>query len=150
MKKRQRSGSESPAQSLSTEELLLPPWFLDYRCASALRKMMPEILVHKMRFYFDDWGCLVCRSKKRRYGSNGMCHICATRIQKRLYWCLQRRAPKTLDQTRATRSADEHLDRVQIARTLLADIAQREWSPNRLELRTSVRRVNGVNSPARG
>ena len=149
MQKRQRSASESPAQSLSTGGLHLQPWFLDFRCASALRKMMPEILVHRMHFYFDDWGCLVCRSKKRRYGSNGMCHICATRIQKRLRGCLQRRTLKPWDQGPAASSAEEQIDRVQIARTLLADIARGEWSPNRLKLRTSVKRVKGINSPAR-
>jgi hypothetical protein len=155
MKKRQGSVRKSPEQSLSTEGLLLQPWFLDNRCASALRKKMPEILVHKMRFYFEDWGCLVCRSKKRRYGSNGMCHVCTTRIQKRLYWCLRRRTLKPSDQTAADQtaaisSAREQVDRVQIAKTLLDDIARREWSPNRLRLRSSVRRVGGVNSPGRG
>ena len=53
-------------QQRELDSIFLQPWFLNKKCASAIRSLVPEAFVHKMRFYFDDWGCLVCRSKKRR------------------------------------------------------------------------------------
>ena len=146
MKKRQPARSRGSSARFSMKELFLQPWFLDKKCASAIRRMVPQVLVHKMRLYFEDWGCLVCRSKKRRYGSNGMCHICTARIQKRLYWCLRKRALTTTVADPQPEHAQD-IDRVRIARTLLSDLVNGEWSPNRLRLRTRVGRVNSVNSP---
>jgi hypothetical protein len=120
------------------DSIFLQPWFLNKKCASAIRSLVPEAFVHKMRFYFDDWGCLVCRSKKRRYAANGMCHICSTRIQKRLFLCLQRRDMQ--DARRADGLPPTLIDgveRVRSARTLLSDLVQGEWSPNRMKFRKS-------------
>lgn len=136
---KKNSASHARRKNYASHELdsiFLQPWFLNKKCASAIRSLVPEAFVHKMRFYFDDWGCLVCRSKKRRYAANGMCHICSTRIQKRMLWCLQRRDIQN------ARLADglhptliDGIERVRSARTLLSDLARGEWSPNRLKLR---------------
>lgn len=134
-------------ESISTDDLLLQPWFLGKKLASSIRSMMPEIFSHKMTFYFEDWGCMVCRAKNRRYGSNGMCHICTTRIQKRICGCLKKRALKTPAEVRSQNSTVQEIDRVQIATNLLSDIARGDWSRNRISLRTSVRRVKGFNAP---
>ena len=134
------------SQSLPSADLLLQPWFLDKKRSSAIRRMMPEFFIHKMRFYFQDWGCLVCSSKKRRYASNGMCNLCAIRIQKRLCRCLQKRALKAPEHSPTVLGARQ-VDRVRIAKTLLSDFACREWSPIRLSLRSSIRRTKSVNSP---
>jgi hypothetical protein len=146
--RRKRGAPGTSPPTFIADEVFLQPWFLDKKCAAAVRRLIPRICSHKMRFYFEDWGCLVCRSKKRRYGSNGMCHLCTTRIQKRLRLCLQRRAVKESDQGSPARAAQQEPDRVQIAKDLLSDIARREWSPNRLTLQTSVPRVKSVNSPS--
>jgi hypothetical protein len=130
------------SRNVHTESLLdgtfLQPWFVDRQSAAAIHRLIPRAYFQKMLFYFEDWGCMVCRSKTRRYGSNGMCHICVTRIQKRLFLGLKRRAlmpePKI-----AVKDAVDDADRVRSARTLLKDLAQREWSPHRLKLRTTKR-----------
>src|ERR1700727_2547061 len=125
MRKKRETRGRRPPTSVA-DETFLQPWFLDKKCASAVRRLIPRICTHKMRFYFEDWGCLICRTKKRRYGSNGMCHICTTRIQKRLRLCLQRRAVKESDQGSPARTTQREPDRVQIAKNLLSDIARGE------------------------
>jgi hypothetical protein len=47
MNKQQKS-----RQGLSLQDLLLQPWFLDKRSASAIRKVASHAFLHKMRFYF--------------------------------------------------------------------------------------------------
>ena len=126
-------GRSRATQQHALDTIFLQPWFLNKKCASAIRSLVPDAFVRKMRFYFDDWGCLVCRSKTRKYAANGMCHICSTRIQKRLFWCLQKRS-LTLAQT-PTPKMIRGVERVRSATTLLSDLVRGDWSPNRLKLR---------------
>jgi hypothetical protein len=122
------------------DDIFLQPWFVGRNCAAGIHRLIPDMFFQKMLFYFEDWGCLVCRSKTRKYGSNGMCHICVTRIQKRLVLCLKRRAlmpePKITE-----RDVIDDADRVRSARTLLKNLTQGEWPQRRLRLRTT-KRVN--------
>jgi hypothetical protein len=115
-------------------DIFLQPWFLDKRCAAAIARMVPDTFRDKMRFYFDDWGCLICKTKTRRYGSNGMCQICVRRIQKRLLLCLRKRAGKSSIPSPTKKPAVE-VERVASARILLRDLVKQEWSPNRMKLR---------------
>lgn len=132
----------------SVDEVFLQPWFLDWHRAAAIRRMVPDHFLHKMRFYFEDWGCLVCGSKRRRYGSNGMCHVCIHRVQKRLFDCLKKRHVTTDEAHRSTRLMDE-VARVRSARVLLSDLVDGSWSPSPSRLSCSVRRTRSKNSPGR-
>ena len=120
-------------QHLLLDDIFLQPWFLSKDIAFAVRHLIPDTFLNKMRFYFEDWGCLICGSKNRPYLSNGMCGKCVNRIQKRLFWCLEKR--------RLTPSASPSTDvmngeeRVRSAGTLLSDLARGAWSPNRMKLR---------------
>jgi hypothetical protein len=147
MKKHKPAPRKGRSAQLSMKDLFLQPWFLDRACAAAIRRMVPELFVHKMRFYFEDWGCLMCKSKTRRHGSNGFCHQCTSKVQKRLYWCMRKRALPSTPRGSTREDEIQQMDRVRIARTLLSDLVREDWSPNRLRLRTSVRRINSVNSP---
>ncbi len=140
--------SPRKARSRSTDEVFLQPWFLDPEHAAAIRSVVPDHFVHKMRFYFEDWGCLVCGSRKRRYGSNGMCHICITRILKRLVGSMKRR--RICVESRlpsASTALMSEIARVRSAKMLLGDIVSGKWVPNRLRLSSSVRRTRSKNSP---
>lgn len=129
----------------SVNDVLLEPWFLDRRRAAAIRRIVPDHFAQKMRFYFEDWGCMVCRSTKRRYGSNGMCHICVLRIHRRLITSLRRHwveKPPSLP----TRLMDE-VARVRSAKALLSDFADHGWSPSALRLSSSVRQTRSKGAP---
>jgi hypothetical protein len=117
----------------SMNEMFLQPWFSNNECAAAIRRVVPPTLFHKMRYYFEDWGCLICKSKERPHVSNGMCGQCAARIQKRLFWCLQRRGISSPE--RDTPDIPNGEDRVRSATTLLSDLARGEWTPKRMKLR---------------
>lgn len=132
----------------SAGDVLLQPWFLDSRRVAAIRRIVPDHFARKMRFYFEDWGCLVCGSKRRRYGSNGMCHICIHRVQKRLIGCLKRHLVEEPPEL-PTRLMDE-VARVRSARALLSDFVGGGWSPNPLRLSSSVRRTRSKGAPSFG
>lgn len=119
------------------DEIFLQPWFVGRQSAAAIHRLIPDPYFQKMLFYFEDWGCMVCRSRTRRYGSNGMCHVCVTRIQKRLFLCLKRRA--LMPEPTPGKDVTDRADRVRSARMLLRDLTQGEWSPHRLKLRTTKR-----------
>ena len=114
------------------DDIFVQPWFVDRDTAAAIRHIIPEHVFRKMRLYFDDWGCLVCRSKGRPYGANGMCNLCTTRIHKRLAGCLKKRGLPIGIPNEELMTGD---DRVRSAKMLLSDLVRGGWSPNRLKLR---------------
>jgi hypothetical protein len=73
------------------EDLALQPWFLPRSIAWQVRKILPSVHLAKMRYYFDDHGCLRCAKKNVLYGSNGLCENCNIIIRSRLKNCLKRR-----------------------------------------------------------
>ncbi len=129
---RQVSGKQRKQPHL-LDEVFLQPWFLSQDIACAVRKIIPDLFLNKMRYYFEDWGCLVCGSKRRLYLSNGMCSPCVTRTRKRLFLCLERRGLTPSERLNSDLMSGE--ERVRSARTLLRDLARGGWSPNRLKLR---------------
>ena len=77
-----------------------------------------------------------------------MCHICITRVLKRLVGCLKRRrisAESTLPS--ASTALMNEIARVRSAKMLLGDIVSGKWVPSRLRLSSSVRRTRSKNSP---
>jgi len=78
------------------DAVLLQPWFLPKRIADAIVGMVPPGFHKKMRYYFDDYGCMIC-GRDTRYHSNGMCMVCYCRVLRRLKKSVKRRAPKKPD-----------------------------------------------------
>ena len=73
------------------EDVFLQPWFLPQQTAFAIKRLLPPEHHHRMRFYFDDYGCLKCERKNVRYGSNALCKMCAPRIKLKLFFATKRR-----------------------------------------------------------
>ena len=53
--------------------------------------MLPPEHSHKMKFFFDDYGCMRCKKKGVTYGSNGLCKICMQSIKLKLFFAIKRR-----------------------------------------------------------
>jgi hypothetical protein len=53
--------------TFDSEEIALQPWFLDRRACCAIKRLIPPVHLSKMRYYFEDYGCLRCGSKTRPY-----------------------------------------------------------------------------------
>ena len=79
----------NPDLSLS-ETVLFQPWFLPQHTAFAIHGLVPKHFWNKMRYFFDDYGCMICGSESR-YHSNGMCRICYARIRKKMMLSVKRR-----------------------------------------------------------
>jgi hypothetical protein len=73
------------------DDVFLQPWFLPLKAAISLREFLPGDHRHKMRFYFDDYGCLKCGKKNVRYGSNAMCKACVQQVKLKMLWAIRRR-----------------------------------------------------------
>jgi hypothetical protein len=76
--------------------VLLQPWFLPQRIAFAIHSMVPPEFWNKMRYYFDDYGCMVCKAETG-YHSNGMCKRCSEVVRKKLAASLGRRTERRVE-----------------------------------------------------
>ena len=81
-----RSSSVEPSR-----ELFLQPWFLSRPLYSELRRLLPPSQLLKMRYYFDDFGCIRCQRHTLPYFSNGMCKACFVLVHSRIIGCLRKR-----------------------------------------------------------
>jgi hypothetical protein len=73
------------------DEVILQPWFMPKPVALQIRRILPSVHLAKMRYYFEDYGCIRCEKKTALYASNGFCENCATLVRSRIVNCLKRR-----------------------------------------------------------
>ena len=73
------------------DDIFLQPWFLPQKTAFAIKRILPPEHRHKMRFYFDDYGCLKCGKTNVQYGSNALCKLCMQQVKLRLFFAIKRR-----------------------------------------------------------
>ncbi len=73
------------------EDIFLQPWFLPRDTAFAIKRILPPEHRHKMKFYFDDYGCLKCGNKDEPYGSNALCKLCMQRVKLKFFFAIKRR-----------------------------------------------------------
>jgi tetratricopeptide (TPR) repeat protein len=103
----------------------MQPWFLPRKLGLAIRDLLPPEHRHKMRYYFEDYGCLVCGKKDVPYGSNTMCRPCATGAKYRFFFAMKRRwdaAPAI------SRGRPMKRDRMMEAQRLLRDLVSAQRS----------------------
>ena len=112
------------------DEIFLQPWFLPQGTAFRIRDLLPASHQHKMRYYFEDYGCLKCGKRDVTYGSNAMCRICVGQTKLRFLFAIKRRW------TAIERAADRkppNLNRITEAQRLLRDLVDDRHKPgNRL------------------
>lgn len=85
------------------DDIFLQPWFLPRETAFAIKRILPPEHRHKMKFYFDDYGCLKCGEKDAPYGSNALCKRCMQQVKLKLFFAIKRRwtaaSPENLPRT---------------------------------------------------
>jgi hypothetical protein len=89
-----RSKRNVPQVGGPEDEVFLQPWFLSEAEYMAVRRILPPSQMLKMRYYFDDYGCLKCEKLNSMYGSNGLCRNCSIIIRARVVLALKRRFKK--------------------------------------------------------
>jgi hypothetical protein len=75
-------------------ELFLQPWFVPKAVLFQMRKMLPSCHLLKLRYYFEDYGCLRCGKSQVLYGANGFCKQCSIVVRYRILLALKRRFRK--------------------------------------------------------
>jgi hypothetical protein len=76
------------------DDVFLQPWYMPKPVSLQIRKILPSVHLAKMRYYFEDHGCLRCEKRAVLYGSNGLCENCAVIVRGRIVNCLKRRLRK--------------------------------------------------------
>lgn len=76
------------------DEIFLQPWFLPKDIFLEVRRLLPSSQLLKMRYYFEDYGCLRCGRSDVLYRSNGLCEKCNIIIRGRIVLSLKRRFEK--------------------------------------------------------
>jgi hypothetical protein len=86
---------ESRTRSVDpNDEIFLQPWYLPREVYLEIRRILPNIHLSKMRYYFEDYGCLRCGTRDSLYGSNGLCERCNVLIRGRVVRSMKRRLRK--------------------------------------------------------
>jgi hypothetical protein len=87
-------GQKLPSIKMSrwaaADKVLFEPWFLPPRVSYAILSLVPPAFRTKMRYFFDDYGCMICK-KGAKHHSNGMCQPCREHIRKKLVRSIKRR-----------------------------------------------------------
>jgi len=73
------------------DDIFLQPWFLPRDKAFAMQRILPPEHRHKMKFYFDDYGCIRCKKKDVTYGSNALCKPCVQEVKLKVFFAIKRR-----------------------------------------------------------
>jgi hypothetical protein len=73
------------------DQVFMLPWFLPKQTYLAVRRILPNIHIAKMRYYFEDYGCMRCERRNVLYRTNGLCERCNTIVRWRLTQCLKKR-----------------------------------------------------------
>jgi hypothetical protein len=90
--KRTRSVSDDELLQLpADDQVFLLPWYLPKDVYLAVRRILPNIHISKMRYYFEDYGCMRCERRDVLYRTNGLCEQCNTIVRWRLTQCLKKR-----------------------------------------------------------
>jgi len=126
----------SSSYSSTAEKVLLQPWFLPQRITFAIHALVPPDFYNKMRYYFDDYGCMICE-KESGYHSNGMCHGCYCKTRQRMLLSVKRH----LESHPRMRLDLELFHQEKLAKKLLGRFAGRSRGPSRRS-RIDVPRLN--------
>ncbi len=81
----------APSKAPPIDEMFLQPWFIPNHIYRAMRSLLPNAHLFKMRYYFEDYGCVRCGKSDVLYGSNGMCKRCSALVWGRVSLAVRRR-----------------------------------------------------------
>jgi hypothetical protein len=84
------------AEALSGEDAIFEPFFRSKEVAYEAKRRQTVAEQKKWAYYFAEWGCLVCQTRKARHESLGMCQTCHSRTRERLAVILRKTAPPTV------------------------------------------------------
>jgi hypothetical protein len=78
------------AEALASDSGILQPFMQPKRVSIEIRKNQNVIETLKFKYYFEDWGCMICGTKDAIHASLGMCQRCHGRVLNRMVSTLQK------------------------------------------------------------
>ncbi|SRR5579871_361600 len=112
------SRGQRQALTILDDEVFMQPWFVPKPIYLAIRRLLPNIHLMKMRHYFDDFGCLKCGRSDVLYGASGLCHACNVVVRSRIMASLKKRLKKARIEWEETVS-DHFFDEMNLAQLIL-------------------------------
>ena len=120
------------SRSVMADKVLFEPWFLPPRVGFAILAIVPPAFRSKMRYFFEDYGCMICK-KGAKHHANGMCRPCRQNIQNKLVKSIKRRL-----RSKSNVRLDLELFRQEkLAKTLLGRFSPARARTRRVELHRS-------------
>jgi hypothetical protein len=84
---------ETVQQAMSGKGAELQPFFGSKEVSYEIKRRQTVLEQNKFTYYFEDWGCMICGTRKARHDGNGMCNPCRRRTSERLKASLRKRQP---------------------------------------------------------
>jgi hypothetical protein len=114
--------SPTPSTKRLISDAFLEPWFLDLETARSVQRIIPPKYSRRMRWFFDDFGCIRCKGKESGYGGNGFCVNCRYTIVSGIVRSIRKRS-KSLNEKTPPAFSRSSLRRIEVAERLLGDLA---------------------------
>jgi hypothetical protein len=111
------SGQEQ-ALAILHDEVFMQPWFIPKPIYLAIRRLLPNIHLMKMRHYFADYGCLRRGESDAVYGASGFCYSYNVIVRSRVLAGLKKRLKKAHMRWEQTAS-DHFFDQMNLAQLVL-------------------------------
>ncbi len=112
------TASQQEVVAILNDDIFMQPWFVPKPVYLAIRRLLPNIHLMKMRHYFDDYGCLRCGDNDALYGASGLCHACNVVVRSRLLISIKRRLKAAHVKWEAAAS-DHFFDQMNLAQLIL-------------------------------
>jgi hypothetical protein len=141
---RKAVGLKKRSSKSALNMVILQPWFLPRNTCNEILRLLPPEWKRRMRYYYDDYGCMRCDRKDVPHQGCGLCEKCSGTVARRLRFSVKRHFKKVAEAKPFARPR-ELQTRVRLAQKLLSGI-----SKNRPTSKSSPHEKNlGRQNPAR-
>jgi hypothetical protein len=89
-----RKLAEAKTSTVIDEAIFLQPWFMPRHIFLQIRTLLPSAQLSRMKYYFEDYGCLRCGRSNVLYRGNGLCETCSVVVRCPMVLALKRRFKK--------------------------------------------------------
>jgi hypothetical protein len=84
---------EGVREAISGKGAELQPFFGSKEVAYEIKRRQTVHEQNKFTYFYEDWGCMICGSRKARHYGCGMCNPCYSRVKARLARSLRKHQP---------------------------------------------------------
>lgn len=120
---RKALGPKMRLRKPTLEMTMLQPWFLPRRTCNEILRLLPPEWKKRMRYYFDDYGCMRCDRRDVPHQRCGFCEKCCRMVLRRLGFSVRRHFKKAAEAQPTAKPSDLQT-RARLAQKLLRGITK--------------------------